>query len=44
MAKIDSEKRDYSAPELRVYGSVRDLTGAASGTTGDGIGMGKEIK
>jgi hypothetical protein len=29
-------KRRYSTPSLTVYGSVRDLTGAATGLRGDG--------
>jgi hypothetical protein len=29
-------KKDYKAPELKLLGSIRDLTGAASGSAGDG--------
>lgn len=32
-------KKQYSSPKLTVYGSIRDLTGSTSGTTGDGAGM-----
>ena len=31
-------KLAYARPSLTVYGSVRELTGGASGTTGDGVG------
>lgn len=32
-------KRRYTSPSLTVYGSVRDLTGAVSGTMSDGSSM-----
>ena len=35
----NSAKGRYSAPVLTVYGTVRDLTGASSGTSGDGTAM-----
>lgn len=34
-----AEKKAYAKPALTVYGSVRELTGGASGTLGDGQGM-----
>lgn len=36
----DEAKRRYAAPILTVYGSVRDLTGAGSGTVGEAGSMG----
>ena len=34
----EAAKGRYSAPVLTIYGSVRDLTGGTSGTSGDGGG------
>lgn len=34
--KAAAPKKEYKAPELKLLGSIRDLTGAASGTAGDG--------
>jgi hypothetical protein len=41
MSKLDArsgkrERREYSAPTLSVYGSVRELTGGSTGTASDG--------
>ena len=33
------DKRAYNPPSLTRYGSVRDLTGGSSGTSGDGATM-----
>lgn len=32
-------KQSYSKPQLKTYGSVRELTGSSSGAVGDGVGM-----
>lgn len=37
-------KRAYQRPSLTVYGSVRELTGAATGTAGDGNVFNKVTK
>jgi hypothetical protein len=37
--KHDPLRREYSAPKLTIYGSVRDLTGGTSGTQGESGGM-----
>jgi len=37
--KQTAQQRHYVSPALTVYGSVRDLTGGTSGTTGEKTGM-----
>ena len=35
----DTNISTYSRPELKVYGSVRNLTGGSSGSRNDGTGI-----
>jgi hypothetical protein len=37
--QLRTGKLEYKSPALVVYGSVRQLTNAASGTVGDAVGM-----
>jgi len=37
--KVPTQRRSYTSPSLTVYGSVRDLTGGASGANGEKVGM-----